>query len=163
MIFRTLKKIRFVTTLQGGPKSVPSDSSLTISSWQPSGNEPTKILHGPDTWGTTGGGFQDVSPTGPGKQSFGSRVGENMFTHSFHPFRRASFLTCVSDLRQNRQCQSFDLPLPLRDLACTDIDKSSEFGSIAASHDRPLAVDLWRAGTMLPVHSVDQRTSHTNS
>ena len=27
---------------------MPSDSSLTISSWQPSGNEPTKILHGPD-------------------------------------------------------------------------------------------------------------------
>ena len=33
------QKIRiFVTTLQGGPKSVPSDACLTISSWQPSGN-----------------------------------------------------------------------------------------------------------------------------
>ena len=30
--------------------------------------------------------------------------------------------------------QSFDLPLPLRDLTCADIEKSSEVGSIAAEN-----------------------------
>ena len=61
-----------------------------------------------------------------------------MFTHSFRPFRRVSFPTFVSDLwAKTGSVQSFSLRLPLMDLTCANIGKSSEFGSITGKNSPP--------------------------